>query len=258
VDINKFTDDFVNEWNGKNLNINGAHINFDGRYGTQCMDLWNYWWTELGLTGITRNPDAASVWENVKGTYYVHFDGILPDKPAKKGDVFIYNRKAWGTGYGHIGIVLEDLGNSIRVFEANGLGDGYEDKYMNQYGSPPRIHVWPKTNLYGYLRYINEEDDEMDAESKKMLVEMHARVFGRDIQRWMNPKDGSLSTTNPGGFWPMRSADLGDIAVTQNLINDNTTKILTAIKDIPGIDPKVIEQLKKELTSNISVVLKSE
>lgn len=155
--IEKFTDDFVEEWNGRNLNVNGANINFDGRYGTQCMDLWNYWWLELELVGIPRHADAAGVWEDFGGKHYEYFDGILPDKPAKKGDIFIYNRQAWGTGYGHIGLVLADNGDSITVLETNGLGDGYEDEYMNQYGSPPRIHTWPKTNLYGYLRLI--EDD---------------------------------------------------------------------------------------------------
>jgi hypothetical protein len=158
ININKFTDDFVAEWNGRDLNVNGANINFDGRYGTQCMDLWNYFWTELGLKGIQPHKDAASVWEDYTGEHYKFFDGILPDKPAKKGDVFIYNRQAWGTGYGHIGIVISDNGDTITVLETNGLGDGYEDDYMNQYGSPARVHTWPKTNLYGYLRYINEED----------------------------------------------------------------------------------------------------
>jgi hypothetical protein len=253
--IEKFTDDFVNEWNGRTLNVNGANINFDGRYGTQCMDLWNYWWLELELTGIPRHVDAAAVWEDFGGKHYEYFDGILPNEPAKKGDIFIYNRNAWGTGFGHIGLVLADNGNSILVLETNGLGDGYEDEYMNQYGSPPRIHEWPKTNLYGYLRLI---EDDMDADAKKKLEEIHARVFGRDVQRWMNPKTGAITETNTPGFWALRSADLGDIAVTQNLINDNTNKILNAIKNVPGIDSKVIEELKKELTSNISVVLKSE
>lgn len=154
-----FTRNFVEEWEGNNVNINGAHINFDGRYGTQCMDLWNYWCLELGVKHkVAPHYDAASVWEDRNGTHYEVFDGILPDQPAKAGDVFIYNRKAWGTGYGHIGIVLKDNGNSITVLETNGLGDGYEDDYMNQYGSAPRVHTWPKTNLYGYLRYIEEDD----------------------------------------------------------------------------------------------------
>lgn len=155
VDMVKYTDDFVEEWNGNILNVNGRSVNFDGRYGIQCMDLWNFWQEELGLLDWPRHVDAAAVWEDVKGKHYVYFDGILPDQPARKGDVFIYNRKAWGTGYGHIGVVIEDLGDSIKVFECNGLGDGYEDQWMNQYGSPARIHVWPKTNLYGYLRYVD-------------------------------------------------------------------------------------------------------
>jgi len=157
IDINVFTDDFVREWNGRKLNINGANVNFDGRYGIQCMDLWNYFWTELGIpvAGFPRHVDAAAVWEDFNGKHYQYFDGILPSQPARKGDVFIYNRKAWGTGYGHIGIVIRDNGDgNITVLETNGMGDGYEDDYMNQYGSAPRIHVWPKTNLYGYLRYI--------------------------------------------------------------------------------------------------------
>lgn len=164
-DIGKFTNEFVAEWNGRNLNVNGANVNFDGRYGTQCMDLWNYFWTELGIpvAGFPRHVDAAGVWEDFDGKHYEYFDGILPDKPAKLGDVFIYNRRAWqngGTqGPGHIGIVIRDNGDgTITVLETNGLGDGYEDDYMNQFGSPPRIHTWPKTNLYGYLRYIGKEN----------------------------------------------------------------------------------------------------
>lgn len=253
--IEKFTDDFVEEWNGRNLNVNGAHINFDGRYGTQCMDLWNYWWTELELSNIPRHYDAAGVWEDFGGKHYEYFDGILPNQPAKKGDIFIYNRQAWGTGYGHIGIVISDNGDSITVLETNGMGDGYEDDYMNQYGSPPRIHTWPKTNLYGYLRLI---EDDMDAESKKKLDEVHARIFGRDVQRYMNPKNGAVSESKHEGWEPMRSADLHDVLSLINLINGNTNRVLDAVKNVPGIDSTVIEELKKELTSNISVVLKSE
>jgi len=191
VDINRFTNDFVTEWNGRKLNVNGAHVNFDGRYGIQCMDLWNYWWTELGLpvAGFPRHVDAAAVWEDFNGKHYEYFDGILPSQPARKGDVFIYNRQAWGTGYGHIGIVISDNGNgTITVLETNGLGDGYEDDWMNQYGSAPRIHTWSKENLYGYLRYIQpvaikKEDgflakltDTEQQELLKKVREIHADV----------------------------------------------------------------------------------
>jgi hypothetical protein len=44
---------------------------------------------------------------------------------------------------------------------------------MNQYGSPPRIHTWPKTNLYGYLRYINKDwfDMATEAQLRKIIKE---------------------------------------------------------------------------------------
>lgn len=155
VDMPKFVAAFVKEWNGRKLNVNGRSINFDGHYGIQCMDLWNFWCEELSLKNWPRHNDAAGVWEDKTGAHYKYFDGILPDKPARPGDIFIYNRKAWGTGYGHIGVVIKDNGSTITVLETNGLGDGYQDQWMNQYGSAPRIHTWPKTNLYGYLRYID-------------------------------------------------------------------------------------------------------
>lgn len=192
----KFTDDFVKEWNGKKFNVNGAPVNFDGRYGIQCMDLWNYWWTELGIPvkGFPRHADAAGVWEDFNGVHYKYFDGILPSQPAKPGDVFIYNRKAWGTGYGHIGIVIRDNGNgTITVLETNGKGDGYEDAWMNQYGSPPRIHTWPKTNLYGYLRRIGATYPT----APKPTPPKKAPIAKKDIRGWwVDPGDtlGSIST----------------------------------------------------------------
>jgi LysM repeat protein len=205
INMVKFTDDFVAEWNGKKVNVNGRNANFDGRYGNQCMDLWNFFLEELGVPkGWTRNPDAAGVWENTKGSYYKQFDGILPSQPARKGDVFIYNRRAWGTGYGHIGIVLADNGNTITVLEMNGLGDGYEDKWMNQYGSPPRIHTWPKTNLYGYLRFIDGF--------------------------W--PDTSPAQTVPPGRYWIVDPGDtLAKIAAAEGVTVDEIRKLNPSITD---------------------------
>lgn len=258
--IEKFTDDFVEEWNGRNLNVNGAHINFDGRYGTQCMDLWNYWWTELELSGIPRHYDAAGVWEDFGGKHYEYFDGILPSEPAKKGDIFIYNRQAWGTGFGHIGLVLADNGDSILVLETNGMGDGYEDDYMNQYGSPPRIHEWPKENLYGYLRLIQEDElANVNVDKLNRLVdELDTVVEIRYIA--VDKKSNRIvpASKDTPGAWVARLSDVGDILGLIYNVQDSQSRILDAIKNIPGIDGSVIEDLKKELTSNISVVLKSE
>lgn len=156
----------IAEWNGRTVGKDtGAPLNFDGRFGNQCMDLWNWTWTHLGVpsANVKRTADAAGVWElDPSEPMWQHFDGILPDQLFQPGDTFVYNRNAFGSqgrgagnGYGHIGLVVQDFGNgTMQVLEANGLGDGYEDEYMNQFGSPARLHTWSKADLYGALRPI--------------------------------------------------------------------------------------------------------
>lgn len=161
-----FSQWMVSEWNGRTVGrTTGYLLNFDRRFGNQCMDLWNWTWTFLGIpsTAIKRTYDAAGVWElPAADPIWEYFDGILPYETFQPGDTFVYNRNAFGAqgrgagnGYGHIGMVVQDYGNgTFQVLEANGLGDGYEDEYLNQYGSPARLHTWSKADLYGALRPI--------------------------------------------------------------------------------------------------------
>jgi hypothetical protein len=161
-----FANFMVNEFNGTKLGrVTGFKLNFDGRYGEQCMDLWNWCWTFLGIpsSAIRRTFDAAAVWElDASEQIWNYFDGILPDQIFQPADVFVFNRNAFGAqgrgrgrGFGHIGMVIQDnYDGTFDVLEANGLGDGYEDEYLNQYGSPARVHTWSKQDLYGVLRPI--------------------------------------------------------------------------------------------------------
>jgi hypothetical protein len=88
------------------------------------------------------------------------------------------------------------------------------------------------------------------------------RVFGRDVQRWYNPKTLEVKTESfPGGV-AARSADVHDIISTNNLIEASTNKILTALSGQPGIDSAVIAGLReqlaaelKEATANLSITL---
>lgn len=105
---------------------------------------------------------------------------------------------------------------------------------------------------------VVEGEDEMNAEQEKKLNAIYDRIFGRDIQRWMNPENGAVSETPVAGWVAMRSADLHDILSLNNLINNNTQRVLEAVSKVPGIDESVIAALKEELTSNISVTLTSQ
>lgn len=208
--IAQYTDAFVQKWNGRKVSLDGEDLNADGRFGIQCMDLWLKFRYGLGHTAWLATPDAASVWElnSQPGLpMWRLWDAITPDKPAQKGDQFIMNRHFFNNGVGHIGTVLADLGSSIRVLETNGLGDGYEDQYMNQYGSPARIHDWPKTNLYGYLRWIGPvpatasvnavvpagdavtqlQEEDMTPEQAKQLAYISSPQFKADIFTGKSP-----------------------------------------------------------------------
>lgn len=143
--------------NGRTRDLAGRDLNIDGRYGYQCMDLWIWIRYRLGFTDNLPTPDAASVWEMnwtaPDSRLWQFFDGITPDQPAMPGDIGVMNRQFFNNGVGHIFMILADLGGSISVLEMNGLGDGFEDDAGGQHGSPGRIHDWPKTFLYGYLRW---------------------------------------------------------------------------------------------------------
>lgn len=153
-----FAQQVIADCNGRMVTPTGESLNMDGRYGWQCMDLFIYIRYHLGFRDFLPTPDAASVWElnwtHPESTMWNVFDGITPDKPCFPGDIGIMNRQFFNNGVGHIFMIVADLGASIRVLELNGLGDGREDDAGNQYGSPARIHDWPKTYLYGYLRWI--------------------------------------------------------------------------------------------------------
>ncbi|MDO5743506.1 MAG: hypothetical protein Q4P23_03475 [Micrococcaceae bacterium] len=156
--MQSFADYAVANINGRTKDLSGNDLNVDQRYGYQCMDLWIWFRYRLGFMDNLPTPDAAAVWEMnwtaPTNRMWEFFDAITPEKTAVAGDIGIMNRNFFGNGVGHIFMILADLGNSIRVLELNGLGDGFEDDNGRQYGSPGRIHEWPKTYLYGYLRWI--------------------------------------------------------------------------------------------------------
>ncbi|WP_427017882.1 hypothetical protein ACQCSX_04505 [Pseudarthrobacter sp. P1] len=153
----RFADYAIANCNGRLVDLAGRTLNVDGRYGYQCMDLWIWIRYRLGFTDNLPTPDAASVWElnSQPGlNLWNYWDAITPDQSTYPGDIGIMNRAFFGNGVGHIFMIVADLGANIRVLELNGLGDGFEDTSGGQHGSPARIHDWPKTYLYGYLRWI--------------------------------------------------------------------------------------------------------
>lgn len=114
---------------------------FDGWYGAQCVDLFNYY--NRGFVGgnfIGGVTGATDIWGNPgMNKNYV---AVGRNQRAQMGDVVVYGR-SWGGGYGHIGIVVEDRGGQLRVLNANANGKANSVSVISTFG---------KNDLLGYYR----------------------------------------------------------------------------------------------------------
>lgn len=105
---------------------NGQSLDFDGRYGAQCFDYFNYYYQFL--TG--RNPysdgyaveGAKDIW-NVPTDLFTKIpnDPYAADQLPQTGDILIYNG-SWGGGYGHVEMVLSADQNGVNVSAQNSKG----------------------------------------------------------------------------------------------------------------------------------------
>ena len=132
-------EEFVKKYNGKK-------VDFDNAYGAQCVDLFRQYAKEcLGIKEHT-GPCATSGGAKdlfldydkmpVEKKYFTRSKG----KAYQPGDVLIWDRTEKNQ-YGHVAIFLAYLGNSVLVFQQNGI---------TQAGA--EIQVWTRDNLLGYLR----------------------------------------------------------------------------------------------------------
>ncbi|WP_427017877.1 CHAP domain-containing protein [Pseudarthrobacter sp. P1] len=114
--------------------VNGQTVDIDGANGGQCVDLVAHY-TLQAIGG-------GNVFGNGKDWYtsptaLASYTQISASAPAQKGDVACWG-PAWGGGYGHVAIVLEDLGGSLKT--------------LSQNPGPAHIMTLGKDGLQGYLR----------------------------------------------------------------------------------------------------------
>lgn len=97
--------EFIEYWLNK-------YADYDGYYGPQCVDLYDYFCQDVINCPIILVGGANEIWDNYPVDY---FDRILntPEAIPKLGDVMI-----WGTGvgnYGHVAICT-DINNNQNTF----------------------------------------------------------------------------------------------------------------------------------------------
>ena len=128
----------------------GQFIDWDGKYGPQCVDLMRYYIHRVFGTEQPKGVDGAKdfftlfeqTWDETKWEKIVNEPTTLP----KKGDIVI-----WGNGvYGHVAIFL---GGDLRTFTS------FDQNYPviwappKSNGTPPTKVVHTYANVLGFIRY---------------------------------------------------------------------------------------------------------
>jgi len=111
-------EEFVKKYNGKK-------VDFDGAFGAQCVDLFRQYNKDVfGLphTGAVEGAVDLFIDYKVLPSEQLYYIAFVPKRinQIKAGDVVIFNSTNTNI-YGHVAIVLGILGESLIVFEQNGL-----------------------------------------------------------------------------------------------------------------------------------------
>ena len=99
----------------------GKKVDYDGCYGAQCVDLFRQYCSDVLKVPRTESvlgaKDIAEHYEELPITKK-YFE-MLNVKEAKLGDIAIWGSTA-SNQYGHIAIVLANLGSRLIVLEQDG------------------------------------------------------------------------------------------------------------------------------------------
>lgn len=122
---------------------NGKYHDYDGAYGAQCVDLYNFYMT--GFAGAnpmqSRVSGAKDIWNNYDNRALTR---VQAGQRPQQGDVVVWGG-SWGGGYGHVGIVAGvNPDGTLKVLNANATSAGSKgNTVISNYGTG---------GILGYLR----------------------------------------------------------------------------------------------------------
>ena len=128
---NGTVDAFVNRWNG-------SYADYDGAYGAQCVDLFNYYNRDVVKAPRIAVNYAAQLFGAAPSS---HYEKLSPGVTPRKGDVAVWGTSWPYTSAGHVAIVLGDQGGNMSV--------------LSQNTGAAKIMSITKAHLSGYLRPRN-------------------------------------------------------------------------------------------------------
>ncbi|GAB2979062.1 CHAP domain-containing protein [Nocardioides montaniterrae] len=130
---------------------NGQFPDYDGQYGSQCVDLFEYYNRDVVGAPVAWG-NAYQLYGAASADYYDKYPAGSGYTPVK-GDVAVWNTNSAGSGgNGHVAIVLGVVNSTtLQVFQAN--SSGTNDAGVNN--SPASIGNHGTANLTGYLHPKN-------------------------------------------------------------------------------------------------------
>lgn len=127
----------------------GKKIDFDGKYGVQCVDLINQYMMDVLVLKITYFPQYAKhFWiERSKSSFLIkNFTFLAPTAKLQRGDIGV---RISGTA-GHIFIIDRKINNKIYVYDQNNTGKGE--------GMTARVFDCNSKYITGVLRPKNQKN----------------------------------------------------------------------------------------------------
>lgn len=115
------------------------YVDFDGAYGAQCVDLFNFYNRDVVGVGFISVNSAYQLYSAAPASKY---DKLPGSASPRKGDVAIWaSNKPYSLGHGHVAIVLSAPSSStLSVLE------------QNVQGSATVVRTESRAYLIGYLR----------------------------------------------------------------------------------------------------------
>lgn len=141
-------DEFFSKYEGKG-------INYDGKYGNQCVDLYRQYVKEA-LSAPQSPPvrGAKDIWSTYLSE---HFDRVenTPNAVPQKGDIIIWG-STLGT-FGHVAVFVSGDKNSFTSFDQNFPVEGHYNESGDFIGTGV-CHFQPHSYyaVLGWLRPIND------------------------------------------------------------------------------------------------------
>lgn len=134
----------------------GKHMNLDGVYGTQCVDVFLDYASYL-YGGIWRSTtgwgNAKDLYANSNPQYWQKIaNSPDPNHIPKAGDVVVWGAKT-GNPYGHIAVCIVASSANITVLQQDGFIDYNKDGNADGVGHR-KVQTW--SGVIGWLRPISQ------------------------------------------------------------------------------------------------------